>query len=322
MIPSHNEEETIGRLVQMIPRHIEGIDDVKVLVMNDASTDQTARIARESGADRVIDSGLRMGLAQIFAWGLRIALGMGADIIVNIDADLQYDPKEIPSLVRPIIAEDADVVLGSRMKGKIEYMPLSKAIGNRIATILTKALSSAPISDAQTGFRALSRQAALRMNIDSTYTYTQEMIMQAQYKGMRIVEIPVAFAKRDGNSRLVDSTTAYAARSAVTMLGTHLRYRAPRILIPAGIIIAFSGLVLGLIVLWRYAETGLVSPHLPSAILTGALLTVGFELVIIGLFADMLRGDRELLEKIAHRLSINIDQDARKTEEDDDSVSA
>jgi len=160
VIPAYNEEKTIGKVIKSIPRKL--LDFTKVIVINDGSTDDTVKEARKSGADKIISFNNNSGLAKAFKVGLETALKMGADIIVNIDADRQYLSEEIPNLIKPILDGQADIVLGSRFKGQIEYMPKRKRIGNFIATKVTGFLTGIPISDAQTGFRALSKEAALR----------------------------------------------------------------------------------------------------------------------------------------------------------------
>ena len=161
MIPAYNEEETIGKVIKEIPRDIEGAEEVAVLVINDGSTDNTVEAAKKAGADKIISFKENKGLAPAFRMGLETALMMGADIVVNTDADFQYNQTQIPDLIKPIIDEEADVVLGSRFNGWIEHMPTKKRVGNKLATWITRVASGYPVSDAQTGFRAFSRDAAL-----------------------------------------------------------------------------------------------------------------------------------------------------------------
>jgi len=303
MLPANNEEETIGEVIKTIPRKIEGIDDVKILVMNDGSTDGTVEAAENAGADLVVTSKERRGLAQTFKSGLYTALEMNADIIVNIDADNQYDAGDIPKLIQPIMRNEADIVFGSRFGGHIEYMPPKNKIGNRIATSITNLLSGLHISDAQTGYRAFSREAALRLSILSKYTYTQETIIQAAQKKLKIVEIPIIFRRRThGKSRLISGLFDYAKNSGMTILTTYLNYKPLKTFAVMGGIIMLAGFLLGLRVLYNYLVTGQVSPYLPSAILTAILLIVGFQTIMIGLFAEMVKSNRELTEDILTKL--------------------
>jgi len=302
-IPSYNEEKTIGEVVKKIPRRIEGIDQVQVIVVDGGSIDRTVQIAKEAGSDKIISSKTREGLALGFKRGLDTALELGADIILNIDADNQYDPTETPVLVKPIIEGEADLVLGSRFKGYIEDMPLQKRIGNKIATYVTRSLSGVQISDAQTGFRAFTREAAMKLNIVSKYTYTQETIIQAAYKKLKIVEVPIKFrSRKEGKSRLILNLFDYAKKAGLTVLLTYLNYRPLKTFVYMGLFTMTIGVLIGLRVLVHYLLTGSVTPYLPSAILTAILFIVGFQIIILGLYAEMVRSNRELLEDILYKL--------------------
>ncbi|OGD52518.1 glycosyl transferase family 2 [Candidatus Bathyarchaeota archaeon RBG_13_38_9] len=301
MIPAYNEESTIGNLIRSIPRDV--LDEVKVLVINDGSTDNTLVEAEKVGADKIISFKENRGLAVTFEKGLDTALQMGADIIVNIDADGQYDPREIPKLVKPIEDGQADIVLGSRFKGSIEYMPKSKKIGNILATKVTGYLSGIPISDAQTGFRAFSKYAALRLNVLSEYTYVQETIIQAAYKGLTIMEVPCTFSRRtEGKSRLITNIFGYARRSSITILRTYINYKSLKTFFAIGGILSITGIAIGLRVLIHFIMTGRVTPYLPSAILTAVLLIIGFQIMVLGLIADMVGNNRKLTEEILYNL--------------------
>jgi glycosyltransferase involved in cell wall biosynthesis len=302
MIPAHNEEASIGEVIRRLPRSFDGYR-VEVLVIDDGSTDRTAAVAKESGADSVASVGARRGLARAFAIGMNMALEHGADIVVNIDADGQYDPEQLPQLVEPILAGRADLVLGSRFAGWIEEMPLGKRVGNRIATIMTSHLAGVNISDAQTGFRAFSREAALKLNVLGSYTYVQETLIQAAQKELRIVEIPVNFRKRAyGESRLVSSLFSYAGRAGLTMLRTYRDYRPLATFLVIGGALFMVGVIIGLRVLIHFIQTGQVTPFIPSAILTAVLVILGFQVIFLGLLADMLGGTRHLVEEALYLL--------------------
>jgi len=302
MIPAYDEEETIGDVIREIPREISGIARVEVLVMEDGSTDRTVEIASKAGADRIVSEKQRLGLARAFEKGLEVALGMGADVIVNIDADGQYVPAEIPKLVQPIVDGGADVVLGDRQIRKLDHMPSSKKIGNRIASFVTRRLSGVEVSDAQTGFRAFSRRAALMLNVLSDYTYTQETIIQAAYKRLSIVEVPVEFRRRDGDSRLISSVLSYAKRAGVTVLLTYLNYKPLKTFLLLGFGVLLIGFLFGFRVLVHFLLTGSVTPYLPSAILAAVLVMFGFQVMMMGLFASMVKSSRELTEKLLYRI--------------------
>jgi glycosyltransferase involved in cell wall biosynthesis len=221
MIPAFNEQSTIGKVIQEIPESIESIDEIQVLVIDDGSDDGTKDAAYAAGADLVVSHEQNLGLAAAFRTGMRTALKMNADIIVNTDADFQYVQSQIPQLIEPILNNEADVVLGSRFKGYIEEMPLNKKIGNLVATLVTRILSGYSTSDAQTGFRAFDKEAASYLRISSTKTYVQETIIRLAHAGFRIKEIPAIFRKRDGKSRLIKNIWRYALEVLPDLLRTY-----------------------------------------------------------------------------------------------------
>ena len=302
MIPAYNEENTIAKVIEEIPRKIDGIDSVEVLVIDDGSTDRTAEIAKKAGADYLLIHKRNLGLARTFKDGLDFALALGADIIVNIDADAQYNAKEIPKLIEPILRGEADIVIGDRQIDKLDHMPKSKKIGNKIASWVTRRLSGLPIKDAQTGFRAFSREAAMKLNIVGEYIYTQETIIQAAKKGLKVVEIPVEFRRREGKSRLISSIWGYAKNAGITILRTYRDYHPFKVFVAIGGIIFLAGTLVALRVLLHYFETGAVTPHLPSAVLSVLLILIGSLTAIFGLLADMLRTHRELIEDALWRI--------------------
>ena len=302
MIPAHNEEASIGEVIRRIPRDLERCE-VKVLVVDDGSTDRTAAVAREHRADYLINLGARRGLGTAFSIGLNGALSHGADIVVLIDADGQYDPEQIPALVEPIVRGGADIVLGSRFAGWIEEMPLRKRIGNQIATALTSQLTRLNISDAQTGFRAFSREAAMRLNIFGGYNHAQQTIIQAAQKNLRVVEVPISFRKRiHGESRLISSLPAYVYGASAAILRTYRDYRPLPVFLSIGVVLFLAGLGFGFRVLIHFFQTGQVSPYLPSAILTAVLVILGFQVSFLALVADMIGSMRTIQEETLYLL--------------------
>jgi len=298
-IPSYNEEITLPKVIQEIPKKISGIDKIEVLVIDDGSTDRTAEIAKKFGAT-VLKNPKNMGLAFTFSKGLNKALELGADIILNTDADFQYNQTQIPLLLKPILNNEADIVLGSRFKGWIEDMPFMNKWGNIAMSFMVRTLTGLNVSDAQTGFRAFSRAAALKINIFSDYTYTQETILEAWEKKLVIAEIPVDFRKRHGKSRLISNVFIYARRAGFTVLETYLSYKPLSFFLSIGLILALSGLIISIKVLTHFIETGQVSPFTPSAILGSLLLILGFQSVMIGLIAKLIQRNRMLQEKILY----------------------
>ena len=215
LIPAYNEEEMIEKAIDSVSKYVD-----RVIVINDGSTDETGRIAEEKGI-LVVHHETNQGLGRAIHDGMNAAVIIGSDIIVIFDADLQYDARAIPLLVKPILEGEADLVLGSRLGGQIEYMSNVKFWGNRIFTKITGWLAGVPITDAQTGFRAFTKEVAINLTISSSYTYTQEMIIRSAKKGFRIKEIPIVFRKRiSGRSRLISSPLKYGANAALIIIRT------------------------------------------------------------------------------------------------------
>ncbi|MCD1296038.1 glycosyltransferase family 2 protein [Methanocella sp. CWC-04] len=301
MIPAYNEEQTIGAVIREIPR--DACEKVEVVVIDDGSTDNTYGEALKAGADKIVKFKRNRGLAPAFRAGLETALSMGADIIVNTDADGQYDGMEIPKLIKPILDRNADVVLGSRTKGTIEDMPLDKKAGNYIATLITRELSGCYISDAQTGFRAFTRDMALKLNVLSEYTYVQETLMQIASQGAVIVEVPINFRKRvGGRSRLIGNIYGYAKRAGATILRTYRDYQPLKTFLFIGGCFLLAGLITGANVLVYFFNTGIITGKLPTAVLTVLLLIIGFQSVVMGILADMLKSHKKVQDEILYRI--------------------
>lgn len=301
-IPAYNEEDTIRKVIEEIPRSIPGIDSVRILVIDDGSSDSTAETAMNAGADNILTHKQNMGLARTFRDGLNEALEMGADIIVNTDADFQYNGGEIPRLIAPILEGNADIVLGDRQVNDLDHMPRGNLWGNNIATQVIRWTTRLPIKDAQTGFRAFSREAALRMNLTGDYTYTQETIIQAANKNLMIEQIPVEFRRREGKSRLISSIFRYARSAGVTIFRSFGAYHPFIVFSTIGILCILIGLIIGFRVIIHFFSTGMVTPYLPSALLTTVLVIVGSLAILFGLLADMIRTQRALAEEILYRL--------------------
>lgn len=301
-IPAYNEEKTIANVIAEIPREIEGIESVEVLVIDDGSTDETVKQAREAGADRVLSHKGNEGLGIAFRDGLEAALEMGADVIVNLDGDGQYNAREIPRLIKPLLENKADIVLGWRDIDSLDFMPKGKKIGNKIATWLTRRVSGLPIKDAQSGFRAFSQEGALRMNLSGRYTYVQETIIEAKYKGLKIEQIPIEFRPRQGESRLIPSLSTYARRAGAIILSTYWSHHPLKICSLIGGLLIIIGLAFGIRVLVHFIQAGAVSPHTASAIAAPLLIIVGLQAIILGLFAHMLKTQKLFQEAILYRL--------------------
>ncbi len=222
MIPCLNEERTVASVIRRIPRSLSGFGEVTVLVIDDGSSDGTSSVAAHAGAEVVIRHTVNLGLGRAFRDGLKAALLLGADVIVNVDADGQYDPAEISKLVEPIRRGRADIVLGNRQINGLSHMDWPRKWGNRVASWITRQLCGLPIADCQTGFRALTRDAAMRLSLNGGYTYTQEMLFQAAQLGLTVEEVPITFSRRShGNSRLISSIWRYALNSGTIMIRSY-----------------------------------------------------------------------------------------------------
>jgi len=300
MVPAFNEEATIARLLKEIPRNIGGVSSVKTLLVDDGSTDGTVAAAKKAGVELILSHKHNKGLAIAFKNGLREALLSGADIIVNIDADLQYNPKEIPKIIKPILDGEADVVLTNRNVKALSHMPFSKKLGNRLATRVTRLASGFPVQDAQSGFRAFSREGAMHLNVLSNYTYVQETIIQSVFKKLRIAQLPCQFNAREDSSRLIQSIWSYATKAGITILRTLVYYKPLKVFLAIGGLILLAGAAIGLNVLTYFLLTGTVGPFLPSAILTAMLVIVGFQVILLGLIADAVNANRRVQEEMLY----------------------
>ena len=303
LIPAFNEEKTIGKVIQEIPKDIEGIDEIKILVVDDGSTDNTAEIAKKAGADYILKHKQNLGLAVAFRDGLEKALKLGGDIIVNTDADFQYNQKEIPKLIKPILEGKTEIVLTDRQVLKLDHMPFSKKYGNLLATFVTRIISGYPVKDAQSGFRAFSKEAAVRLNVLGDYTYVQEVIIQAVFKKLRIVQIVCEFRKRagDGQSRLISSLGNYAKRAGSIIIRTYIRYKPLKFFLTLGILVMIPGFALCSRFLIPYF-VGQGGQHLQSLILGTMLLIMGFQIIVMALIADTINANRIIEEEILYKL--------------------
>jgi glycosyltransferase involved in cell wall biosynthesis len=299
-IPCLNEEATLPETLRAIPRRIPGIDVVEVLIIDDGSTDRTSEVARAHGADHVVRFTRRKGLAAGFMAGLDACLRLGADIIVNTDADHQYPGHEIPALVLPILKGEADMVVGDRVVEGVAHFSWTKRRLQTLGSWVVRKVSGTTVADATSGFRALNREAALRINIVSEFTYTLESIIQAGKKKMAVVHLPIT-ARETRPSRLFGSTWEYVKRSGATILRIYAMYEPFKVFVLLGSLLLFAGFGLGL----RYAyfwSLGDIRGHLQSAILSVLLLILGFQTLQWGVMADLIASNRKLIEDVLYRV--------------------
>jgi len=302
IIPAHNEESTIGSVIKEIPRDIRGIDKVEVLVIDDGSTDRTVQVAREARADYVFSNKANKGLAFTFSRGIEKALKLGADIIVNTDADFQYDQAEIPKLVQSILEGRAEMVIGDRQVAKLNHMTLGKKYGNILGSFFVRLITGSKIADVSCGYRAFSRKAAMQFSIFSGHTYTHQIIIQAVAKKMRIVQIPIVFKKRiSGESRLIKGFFGHIGKSLYTILRVILIHKPLKVFFILGSISFFLGGLIGLRYLYLYFTSG-VSGHIQSLILASILISIGTIVIIMGFLADLINTNRKIMEEILLKL--------------------
>lgn len=304
-IPAFNEAATIGRVIREIPRALPGVDCVEVLVCDDGSHDATSAIARSAGADHVIRLKRNFGLTIAFASALQAALERDADIVANIDADGQYDPAEICRLIEPILDGTADFVSGDRRVRSLHHMPRLKRYGNEMGSFLLRRIAGSPVLDASSGFRAFSRDCALRLNPTIGHTYTHQSLIQAAHSGMTIKEIPVTFratARDGGKSRLVSGVGVHIVKSLGTIIRTLTTYKPLAVLGTIGLLLLVVGGLIGLIPIVNYLRQGDTSGHLQSLITSGILVLMGLQMIVFGLLADTVAANRRLTEEAVYRL--------------------
>ena len=298
IIPALNEEASIARVVKSIPRKIAGISSVSVLVYNDGSNDQTVQVARKAGADLVLSHSRKYGLARTFKDAVSEALKAGADIIVNTDADDQYDQREIAQLVAPIVEGEYDLVIGDRQVTKLEHMSWTKKYGNRLGSFVMRLLTGTNVTDASSGFRAFTAECAREINIISEHTYTHEMIIDAHFKHLRIGNIPITFKQRfAGESRLISQgIISHLIKSGGTIIRTILLYKALRVMTVLG---GFF-IILGSIGLLRFLFLALIADksqgHIQSLVISSIFIAIGINVLMLGFIADLISYNRRLID--------------------------
>ena len=300
-IPAYNEAATISRVIKALPKKIVGTKTVKILVWNDGSTDQTATIASKAGADYVFSSKRNLGLARTFDLVTAKAVELGADIIVNIDADDQYDPDEIPLLIKPILDDQADIVNGDRQINNLKHMPTAKKYGNLLGSYIIRKLTGLEINDASSGFRAYTASAINQLFIFSRHTYTHETLIQAAFGGLTVAEVPITFRARIGSaggSRLISSVLSHIIKSGSTIVRTILMYRAFKFLVTMGALELLASLLLGIRYIYFVFFLNQAGGHVQSLILASMLLTLGVTTIMVGLLADLIAINRRLYTKV------------------------
>jgi len=302
-IPCLNEASTLPATIADLPRAVPGIDVVELLVVDDGSRDGTADVARRCGVDHVVRLRRNKGLAAAFMAGIDASLKRGADFIVNTDADNQYAGHDIARLLAPLLAGEADIVIGDRNVAELEHMSWRRRKLQRLGSWVVRQVSSTNVPDTTSGFRAYTREAALRMTVISEFSYTLESIIQAGKKRMAIAHVPIATNPRTRNSRLFDSTFSYIKKSGATIVRIYAMYEPLKVFTYIGLGIFGAGCLLSLRFLYYYFTAPTFGPRmLQSLIASAVLLIVGSQVLVIGLLADVISGNRKLLEDLLYRV--------------------
>ena len=300
-IPCLNEAATLPATLRDLPTQIPGVDQIEVLIIDDGSTDGTADVARAAGADHVITLRTRRGLAAAFTTGIDAALKLGADFIVNTDGDNQYSGRDIPALIAPLVEGRADVVIGDRNVATLTHLSWGRKRLQHLGSWVVRQVSNTRVPDTTSGFRAYTREAALRMNIVSEFTYTLESIIQAGKKRMSIAHVPIRSNARTRPSRLFDSVWVYIKRSVSTIVRIYTMYEPFKVFTTLGLVTFLAGLAISFRFLYFYFNDD-GQGHLQSLMLAAVLMIVGFQVMLIGLVADVISANRKLLEDLLYRI--------------------
>jgi glycosyltransferase involved in cell wall biosynthesis len=299
-IPCYNEEACLPQTIHDLPHTLPGIDCIEILVVDDGSTDRTSPVAREMGVHHLVRLKQNCGLATAFAAGLEAALAAGADIIVNTDADNQYRGADVERLVQPILDGQADIVVGDRGVAALQHFSPLKRWLQRLGSWVVERAAGIPIPDATSGFRAFTREAALRLTVLSDYTYTLETLIQAGARRMAVVFVPVGTNPNTRQSRLIRNIPSFLSISAVTILRFYTMYRPLRVFMTIGGLLIAGSVALGLRFL-VYFLAGQGTGKVQSLILAAILAIVGFQVCLVGLIADAVSLNRRMLEETLYR---------------------
>jgi len=300
-IPCFNEEKTLPETVADIPAEIAGIDKIEVLIIDDGSSDRTIEVARMCGVDHIVRNTRNLGLARSFSAGIDACLKQGADIIVNTDGDNQYAGKDIARLVAPILAGKADLVIGDRRTETVDEFSWLKKKLQYLGSGVVRRLSGTSVRDAVSGFRAFSRETAIRLNVLSSFSYTIETVIQSGRKGLAVVSVPIGTNAKTRESRLARSIPAFIQRSVTTMIRVYTMYKPLRVFLFLGSLLFIAGMVPILRFLYFYF-TDAAGGHIQSLILGSLLVISGFGMVVVGIIADLISFNRQLAEMTLERV--------------------
>lgn len=301
-IPCYNESKTIADVISAIPSQIPGIDTIETVVIDDGSTDSSAECAEKAGATHILKHHRNLGLATAFSSGIEKCRKLGADIVVNIDADGQYDPQEIPPLIAPILDQTADLVIGDRCPAQLSHFSPVKRFMQMLGSKVVSNLSRLPIPDATSGFRAYSTKAINRLTIETTFSHSLETILQAHQKKLVVKSIPIEACHTPRKSRLAKSSCHFVIKSVITILRVITYYRPLPLYWGCGFLLMFIGGLPLARFLWFFFVQNNGSGHIQSLVIGGALLAIGFTTLLFGMLADQTNKSRRILEDISARL--------------------
>ena len=307
-IPCYNEEATLGAVIEDLPRELPGVDCIEYLVIDDGCTDKTVEIAREHGVDHILSLGKNQGLAVAFIKGLGKCVELGADIIVNTDGDHQYQGKYVQDVIGPILAGQSDIVVGSRPIDRIEYFSWMKKKAQRLGSYVVRQLSGTDLPDVTSGFRAYSAEAAMRLHLFNPYDYALETIIQAGHMKMKISHVPIDVNPKTRPSRLFGSEFDYVKQSCPIILRSYIIYKPLRTFFYASLVPGFLGLALCARFLYYFIVGG-GSGYVQSLILAAVCLIIAFNLIVLGILADLISANRNL----SHEILFNIRTRTLKT---------
>ncbi len=301
-IPCLNEESTLPATIADLPRQIEGVDEVELLVIDDGSSDRTVEVAREHGVEHIVRLTNNRGLAAAFQAGLDACLKLGADLIVNTDADNQYSGADVPKLVAPILAGEADMVVGDRQVARIDHFSSAKKSLQRIGSWVVRRLSGTEIADTTSGFRAYNREAALSLLVTDNFTYTLESLIQAGKMLVAVDQVTIGTNPQTRESRLFGSTGAYVRRNALSILRIYARYEPLRVFAGAGLLVGILALGAWMPFLIDWIFNGDSSGHIQSLILGAVLFIAAVQLLALGVIGDLLASQRVMTQRVFERV--------------------
>jgi glycosyltransferase involved in cell wall biosynthesis len=315
-IPCYNEEGTLEAVINDLPKKIQNIDAIETLVIDDGSTDRTVEIARKLSVDHIVSFKTNKGLAKAFAAGIEYSLDQGADIIVNTDGDNQYRGEDIPKLIAPIIEGEADVVIGTRQIDEVPHFSFFKKKMQKLGSSIIRKISKAPIKDATSGFRAFSKEAAMRINPLTEYSYTIESLVQLGNEKLKIVSTPIQVNPKLRESRLIKNTPSFIAHQSLTLFRMYTVYKSFRVFIYIGLLVTLPGLFGFLRFLYFYV-TGEGGGHIQSLLFSSVFVICGFFILIFGVIADLVSSNRKMIEMILYKIRKMEMNDQSRTKDED-----